>query len=47
MNQAPADVASSGFFEPADVPIKAGTFEPSISVIGLIRETVSSSVAPN
>ncbi len=45
-NQAPAPAASSGFFEPADVPIKAGTFEASLSIIGVIPETFSSSISP-
>ncbi|HEX3984189.1 MAG TPA: OmpW family outer membrane protein [Acidisoma sp.] len=37
---------SSGFFEPADVLLKAGTFEASLSVIGVIPETFSSSISP-
>ena len=45
-SQAPAHVSSSGFFEPADVPIKAGTFEASLSIIGVIPETFSSSISP-
>ncbi|MCB8881578.1 OmpW family protein [Acidisoma cellulosilytica] len=35
-----------GFFSPAPSPLKAGTFETSLSVIGVIPETFSSSISP-
>jgi outer membrane protein len=44
--QTTASTISPGFFEPADVPKKAGTFEAGLSVIGVIPETFSSSVSP-
>lgn len=40
------NLASPGFFGPADTPKRAGTFQASLSVIGVIPETFSSSISP-
>ncbi|MCB8876453.1 OmpW/AlkL family protein [Acidisoma silvae] len=45
-NQTPVSLSSPGFFEPADVPLHAGSFEASLSVIGVIPETFSSNIKP-
>ncbi|HTI03169.1 MAG TPA: OmpW family outer membrane protein [Acidisoma sp.] len=37
---------NTGFFSPAPTPKKAGTFEASLSVIGVIPQTFSSSITP-
>ncbi len=46
IGQTASPAAFPGFFTPADVPTKAGTFEASLSAIGVIPETVSSNIHP-